>query len=294
MIKKGNFMSKLKTNTFERELYKTSCDATLSGFLDSYKLGIIKKLGKLVLAASKMSQILKIVSRVAATQDDTESFLKELIKSLSLEYELDLQTSIPKSGTIIFVSNHPTGFCETILIPEILYKIRPDLKIIANQVLPIFPQTKDLILRTDVYSTSPTAQNVKILKETLQHLKDGGALLIFPAGAVGQLQNNVVTDTQWNKAFAQFALKLEAPIIPIHVSGKNPSWFYTLRKIHPILTTFFMPRMIFKKQKMKISILPAISTFGKTIETLVKLAYDASNKSSNLLFIIPLTLELAS
>jgi putative hemolysin len=224
-----------------------------------------------------MSSFLKIASSISAKEKNTHNFIKESVKALKLTYGVNNNQIIPTEGPIIFVSNHPTGFKETMVLPEIIFNSRADLKIIANQILPIFPQIQNIILKVDVYNSSQMSQNIKVLRMAHDHLKSGGALLMFPAGSIGVLKNKKIMDTEWNKSFAYLAFKTGASIYPIHVKAKNPLWFYHLHKIHPILRTFFIPRMIFKKNKINVSFLQPIDPQEKTSEEIVKLAYDASN-----------------
>jgi putative hemolysin len=256
----------------EQEIYKEKCDFLIKNFFNSNKI-----LGNSILSLSKMSHILKLLSLVAVKEKNTLEFIREVVKIFSIDYELNMSIVLPNQGATVFVSNHPTGFKETIALTEILLSVRPDLKIIANEFLPMFPQTEDLILKADVFSESTSPQNITVLRSALTHLKNGGALLIFPAGSVGVRKKNKIIDKKWNRSFSAMALKTKSNIIAINVQAKNPIWFYHLDKIHPMLRTLFMPRMLFNPEKIKIKIDTLFCPDGKSKEEVVRIAYEASN-----------------
>ena len=68
-----------------------------------------------------------------------DSGLKYLDISLNIfnQNNLDL---IPASGPMIFVANHPLGGLDGMLLAQMLLKIRPDLKVLTNEMLLTFPR----------------------------------------------------------------------------------------------------------------------------------------------------------
>lgn len=88
---------------------------------------------------------------------------------------------IPPSGPLIIASNHPAsydGMVITACVP------RRDLKIIIGDIPPY--QFVPHISSCAIFS--PPAKNVfgrmQTVRKAIQHLKDGGALLIFPRGGI--------------------------------------------------------------------------------------------------------------
>ncbi len=89
--------------------------------------------------------------------------------------------AIPENGPIVIASNHP-GAYDAVAISA--YIDRPDYKIVMAEIPPYhyLPNvSRHAIFSPKVGNTYGRMQTVR---STIRHLKDGGALLIFPRGRV--------------------------------------------------------------------------------------------------------------
>lgn len=88
---------------------------------------------------------------------------------------------IPPSGPLIIAANHPAAY-DGMLITACVE--RSDLKIIIGQVPPY--QYLPNISRHAIFSPNPkdTFGRMQTVREAIQHLRNGGALLIFPRGGI--------------------------------------------------------------------------------------------------------------
>ncbi|MBK6371053.1 MAG: hypothetical protein IPF64_14855 [Flavobacteriales bacterium] len=64
-------------------------------------------------------------------------FVEGVFKNLELELDVDAADldNIPKTGGLIFVSNHPYGAIDGLALVQVLGRVRPDLKVMANFLL---------------------------------------------------------------------------------------------------------------------------------------------------------------
>ena len=89
--------------------------------------------------------------------------------------------NIPHDGPLLLVANHPAAY-DSIVISACVE--RPDYKIIIGDIPPFY-QLPNLcehaIFSPDEGNTHGRMQTVRM---AIQHLKDGGALLIFPRGGI--------------------------------------------------------------------------------------------------------------
>lgn len=88
---------------------------------------------------------------------------------------------IPKEGPLIIASNHPASYDGMVISA---YIPRPDYKIIIGEVPPYryLPNlSRYAIFSPQVKNTFGRMQTVR---NAIRHLKDGGALLIFPRGNI--------------------------------------------------------------------------------------------------------------
>ena len=104
-----------------------------------------------------------------------------LLPHFVADYEACGTEIIPKSGPLIIASNHPASYDGIVITAHIP---RPDYKIIIGRIPPYLylPHLSQHVI------FSPPAQNtfgrMQTVRETIQHLKNGGALLIFPRGGI--------------------------------------------------------------------------------------------------------------
>ena len=87
--------------------------------------------------------------------------------------------NIPAVGPLLIVSNHP-GTVDGLVIASQLP--RPDLKIITSG----FPFIRNLAATAKhlIYSSFDTFERMKVVRAAVRHLRDGGAVLIFPSGGI--------------------------------------------------------------------------------------------------------------
>ncbi len=169
--------------------------------------------------------------------------LSSLNVSLSCENGHNLD-EVPTSGPLIIVSNHPLGGLEGMLLAQLLLKIRPDLKVLANHLLLKFPEFSQLFIGVDVLNENKTQANSKGIRALSKHLSAAGAVLIFPAGTVSRanVQKRNIEDPRWHDVVGRMAQKYQATCLPIHISARNNMGFYLTGLINKRLRTALLAR----------------------------------------------------
>jgi len=183
----------------------------------------------------------------------TPQFLQHSLEVLGVTVELtnaENCTSIPRQGPLLIVANHPLGGLEGIALAHLLLSIRPDLKVLTNQLLRRVPELRDLFIGVDVLSTDARRDNVAGIKQVHSHLKQGGALLIFPAGVVStyEFKHRAIVDKSWNRLVGSLVKRFHCPCLPVYVDGRNSWYFYLAGFIHKRLRTVLLPRQLSNKQ----------------------------------------------
>jgi hypothetical protein len=87
--------------------------------------------------------------------------------------------NIPREGPLLITSNHP-GTCDSIVIAATIP--RPDLKIVATGVP--FVQGLRNAANHLIYTTLDVHERMMVVRTAIRHLKEGGAVLIFPSGSI--------------------------------------------------------------------------------------------------------------
>jgi len=211
-----------------------------------------------------LSRLDKMYQQLPAAHDDIH-FLKLTLDLFKIDWQiLDNElVNIPKRGPTIIVANHPFGALEGVLMAYILRQYRSDVKIMANYFLQRIPEIRDIFIGVDPFGgKSAMANNLKPIREAVQWLKQGGLLLIFPAGEVSHRKwlQKEVTDPQWSPTVARLIKMTQATVTPVYFHGSNSNLFHLLGLIHPRLRTVMLFRELLNKEGANITI-----RIGKTI-----------------------------
>jgi putative hemolysin len=157
----------------------------------------------------------------------------------------DSKRMIPKSGRLVCVANHPLGGMDGLALLRVIGKIRPDVKIVANELLLYFDGLTDLLLPVDIYSHKPQKGHIKAISEALEN---DCVVIFFPAAKVARLTIKGIMDKKWNKGAAMFARQHQAPILPIFVGGRNSFLFYFISLLSVPLSMLLLPQELLSRQ----------------------------------------------
>lgn len=186
-----------------------------------------------------------------------EEFADKLIDVLSINIEgiKELQAKIPASGPVVIASNHPFGGIEGVILARAIGQVRPDLKVLANRGLGIFKELQNYFIFTNPLSEN-NPKNGPSLRTCINHVKQGNALLLFPAGRVSyyQSQHKAIREHTWNKIVGRLVSIDDAQYVPVFVSGNNSKWFYRLGRVYFRLRMLMLARELLNKTNAKVQI----------------------------------------
>ena len=169
---------------------------------------------------------------------------------LSVDLKLEAGASIPKTGRLLVVANHPFGVIDGLILCSELSKVRSDYKIITHQVLRQAPAVMHQILPIDFEESEAALKtNMQTRKEAMQQIKDGGALVLFPAGSISLASNLIGTaeDLEWKTFSARLASIEDTTILPVFFNGQNSLSYMIARNISMTLGYSLMFREICQK-----------------------------------------------
>ena len=205
----------------------------------------------------------------AISKDDFKDYLGEVLKQMHINIEEIGNLNIPESGGCIFVANHPTGLLEVIVWLYTILSVRSDLKMMANNWFDFVEVAQDVIISVNPFEGKESSkQNIKSYKTAKNHLANGGALMLFPAGEVAHWnwQSMGVEDPAWKKSILSLSKRTGAPIIPCYSASKNSLLFNIVGNIHPRLRTLMLAREFTTKQKKTIRIATNTQVDDKFLE----------------------------
>ena len=90
-----------------------------------------------------------------------------------------------RPGPVVFVANHPYGVLDGIVVAWLVSKVRPDFVVLTHIVLTRAPEAAAFILPID-FSGAEEAERTNLASRAAAraHLAKGGAVVVFPAGAI--------------------------------------------------------------------------------------------------------------
>ncbi|MBU4201179.1 MAG: lysophospholipid acyltransferase family protein [Verrucomicrobia bacterium] len=205
-----------------------------------------------------LSRINEVYAKIARDPAQTHFFTK-CLEHFNIRYaisEADLR-KIPAHGPLVTVGNHPFGGLEGIVLGGIMARVRPDVKILGNYLLQRLVEIRDQVIPVDVFG-NPKARltNARALKEAIQWVEKGGALVTFPAGEVSHLQwsQGEVTDSSWTPHIGGIIRHARSMVLPVYFPGKNSLFFQVMGLLHPLLRTALLPRELTNKSTQTIDV----------------------------------------
>ncbi len=183
------------------------------------------------------------------------------------EMELRLDWSgrleeIPASGPLVVVANHPFGIFEGPVLGALLERVRPDIKFVTNSLLAELPELRERIIAVNPFGAA-AGENATAVRGALRHLREGGALVVFPAGEVSAMRAPLgrVRDAQWQPMAARLAIKTGAKVVPVYFAGRNRPRFQLAGLVHPALRTMMLPGELLSRRRQTIRVV-----IGQTVD----------------------------
>jgi putative hemolysin len=191
------------------------------------------------------------------TFDTGAPFTKRVLDQLEITYKVarsDLD-HVPRKGPVVVVANHPFGILEGAVLADALGALRSDVRFLANGVLAMIPELRDLVIPVDPMGGA-VAGNPSGMRAAIEHVRQGGLLVVFPAGEVSHFQwsERKSADADWNPAIARMLgiakrFGVDATVVPIFIDGSNGPLFQLAGMLHPRFRTALLAREFMNKRR---------------------------------------------
>ncbi len=203
--------------------------------------------------AEKLLALDRLDAAYASARGRGREFFPSLLDSLDIRYECPDEElhRVPAQGPVVLVCNHPFGLAEAPVIFSLLSRIRRDVKILANSLLSEVNDVREHLIPVDPFGNKGAAKiNARPMRATIDWLRSGGLLVVFPAGEVASFQppHFQITDPAWNDSIARVVRITGATVIPVFFHGTNSVGFHMAGLIHPRLRTALLPRELLNKR----------------------------------------------
>lgn len=163
---------------------------------------------------------------------------------------------IPPTGPVVVVSNHPHGLVDGMILAEIVNRVRSDFKILTRSLLTGIPEVEEFMIPVPFPHEENAREAGLVMRNlTMDHLKRGGVIILFPAGKVAMSETyfGPAVEAEWNVFTHKMIQRSGATIVPVHFTGQNSRAFLIANKLSDTLRQglllYEIKRALFKPQR---------------------------------------------
>lgn len=143
---------------------------------------------------------------------------------------------IPKDGPLIIVANHPHGLVDGMVLAELIGRRRTDYKILTRSLLTGVGEIEEFMIPVPFpHEETAREQNLEMRKRAMEHLKEGGCIVLFPSGVVASSDKmfGPAIERDWNPFTAKMIQRSGANVVPVFFPGSNSRWYQIANRISP-------------------------------------------------------------
>ena len=230
--------------------------------------GLLKKIGRHLLEkAMAISDLNKVMKQIRDRGGYT-NIGSGLVKFFDIEMsgrETQNFDSLKEGGPLLIVANHPYGLPDGAMIAEVIMEHlkRTDYKFFVSHIVTkIFPELKKRGFSIENLNLDSKAvrNNARTLLSARNHLREGGMMIMFPAGQVSGLrlysEKGIlkVCDFKWDDGFISLAKSSGATILPVLLEGNNSFTFLFWRLFGKMFGRLCLFREFIKLTPRKIKV----------------------------------------
>lgn len=157
---------------------------------------------------------------------------------------IDIQTPeeqvarIPPTGPLVVVANHPHGLVDGMVMATLIGRVRSDYKILTRSLLTGIPEIEEFMIPVPFpHEENSRELGLKMREDSMRHLKNGGVIILFPAGRVASSETcfGPAIEPEWNPFTAKMVMRSGAAVLPIMFPGHNTRAYLIANKLSATL-----------------------------------------------------------
>lgn len=161
----------------------------------------------------------------AGVKDGIEFWSQALAEmGIELQTPADEVDNIPATGPLIVVANHPHGMVDGMVMAELVGRKRDDFLILTRSLLSGVKEISKFMLPVPFpHEENSFNESLAMRKKAMDHLKNGGVIILFPAGEVAASTTffGPAMESEWNPFTAKMIQRSGARVLPIFFPGQN-------------------------------------------------------------------------
>lgn len=173
-------------------------------------------------------------------------FIHAVFERFDIKYTSTGLEKLSKDGRYLFVSNHPFGGMDGMMLVDELNSRLGPAKIIANDLLMNITNLHGVFVPVNKHG----GQSREVLSQFRESMNSDISIATFPSGLCSRMIDNKVADLEWKTSFIKDAIKSKRDIVPVYFDGKLSNFFYRLYKIRKALGVKFNIEMLYLVDEM--------------------------------------------
>lgn len=163
---------------------------------------------------------------------------------------------IPATGPVVVVANHPSGLVDGMIMAEMINRVRSDFRILTRSLLTGIPEVAEFMIPVPFpHEENARELGLEMRNLTMEHLRQGGVIILFPAGKVACSPDwfGTAVESEWNVFTHKMIQRSGATILPIHFPGQNSRLYQIANRVSATLRQglllYEIKRSLFKPQR---------------------------------------------
>ena len=184
----------------------------------------LKRYLKRIIHQDEINHVLRSFSHQTPVE-----FIRSTLSYMEISYRAVGLEQLSDQGRYLFVSNHPFGGMDGMMLCDELDKRFGSGRIIVNDILMNLKPLAPLFVPVNKHGR----QNSDYLRFFREALASDDQIATFPAGLCSRRIDGKVCDTKWKSSFVKNAIESQRDIVPVFFEGRLSNFFYnrsSLRK----------------------------------------------------------------
>lgn len=201
----------------------------------------LKRYLKRIIHQDEINHVLRSFSHQTPVE-----FIRSTLSYMEISYRAVGLEQLSDQGRYLFVSNHPFGGMDGMMLCDELDKRFGSGRIIVNDILMNLKPLAPLFIPVNKHGR----QNSDYLRFFREALASDDQIATFPAGLCSRRIDGKVCDTKWKSSFVKNAIESQRDIVPVFFEGRLSNFFYNLSSLRKRLGIKANIEMIYLPDEM--------------------------------------------
>lgn len=179
----------------------------------------------------------KLLISLSADKPSKLELLERIFQRNHFDVQVTGEENIPAHHGCIFVSNHPHGLFDGLAGIWLGSKYGHDCRAIGRHFLSVFEPIRDwfLLVKVDTHRRTHAARQV--MKQSADFLKNGGSLVVTPAGRVGVSRPlwKPARELTWKPGAVQLCRSAKTPIVLVYIEVNHSVIRQLGQRVHGVV-----------------------------------------------------------